>query len=87
MKRIIVDYKKLNTEILNLLAEKFPNGFDDNDIISFRDSKGQQIEAVEIRTDDINYLVKINIKLQQAVKDYSDDNFNDNSLIEDLNLD
>jgi hypothetical protein len=87
MKRIIVDYKKLNTEILNLLVEKFPDGYDDNDIISFRDSKGQQIDAVEIKTDDINYLIKIDMKLQQAIKDYSDDNFNDNSLIEDLSFD
>lgn len=87
MKRIIVDYKKLNTEILNLLVEKFPDGYDDNDIISFRNSKGQQIDAVEIRTDDINYLIKIDMKLQQAIKDYSDDNFNDNSLIEDLSFD
>ncbi|MGB0367599.1 MAG: hypothetical protein ACPGC8_08185 [Flavobacteriaceae bacterium] len=87
MKRIIVDYKKLNTEILNLLVEKFPDGYDDNDIISFRDSKGQQINAVEIRTDDINYLVKIDMKLQQAIKDYSDDDFNDNSLIENLSFD
>ena len=86
MKRIIVDYKKLNTEILNLLVEKFPDGYDDNDIISFRDSKGQQINAVEIRTDDINYLVKIDMKLQQAIKDYSDDDFNDNSLIENLSF-
>ena len=87
MKRIIVDYKKLNTEILNLLVEKFPDGYDDNDIISFRNSKGQQIDAVEIRTDVINYLIKIDMKLQQAIKDYSDDNFNDNSLIEDLSFD
>ena len=69
------------------MVEKFPDGYDDNDIISFRNSKGQQIDAVEIRTDDINYLIKIDMKLQQAIKDYSDDNFNDNSLIEDLSFD
>ena len=87
MKRIIVDYNKLNKEILDLLLEKFPDGYDDSDIISFRNSKGEQIEAVEIKTDDINYLVKIDMKLQQAIKDYEEDNFNDNSMIEDLSFD
>lgn len=29
MKRIIVDYAKLTGDILNLLVEKFPDGYDD----------------------------------------------------------
>ena len=73
MKRIIVDYNKLNTEILNLLVEKFPDGYDDNNIISFRNAKGEKIEAVEIRADDTIYLVKIGKKLQQAIQEHEDD--------------
>jgi DNA-directed RNA polymerase subunit delta len=75
MKRIIVDYNKLNTEILDLLVEKFPDGYDDRDIISFRNAEGEQIEAVEIRTDDTIYLVKIGEKLQQAIQQHEEDNF------------
>src|SRR5574343_109191 len=33
MKRVIVDYAKLTNEILTLLVEKFPDGYDDSDII------------------------------------------------------
>jgi hypothetical protein len=77
MKRIIVDYNKLNTEILDLLVEKFPDGYDDSDIISFRNSIGEQIEAVEIRIDETIYLVKIGKKLKQAIKEYEEDHFND----------
>ena len=33
MRRIIVDYAKLTGDILNLLVEKFPEGYDDTDII------------------------------------------------------
>ena len=33
MKRIIVDYAKLTGDILNLLVDKFPEGYDDSDII------------------------------------------------------
>jgi DNA-directed RNA polymerase subunit delta len=88
MKRIIVDYNKLNTEILDLLVEKFPDGYDDSDIISFRNAEGEQIEAVEIRTDDTIYLVKIGEKLQQAIQQHEEDNFKDDYFpTDDLSFD
>jgi hypothetical protein len=87
MKRIIVDYNKLNTEILDLLVEKFPDDYDDNDIISFRNAKGEQIEAVEIRTNDTIYLVKIGKKLQQAIQEQKeDDNFNNDSMKDNVDF-
>lgn len=88
MKRIIVDYNKLNTEILDLLVEKFPDGYDDSDIISFRNAEGEQIEAVEIRTDDTIYLVKIGEKLQQAIQQHEEDNFKEDYFpTDDLSFD
>jgi hypothetical protein len=39
MKRVIVDYIKLTNAILNLLVDKFPDGYDDSNIISFRNAK------------------------------------------------
>ena len=59
MKRVIVDYAKLTNEILNLLVEKFPDGYDDSDIIRFRNAKNELIEAVEVKTEDTIYLVKV----------------------------
>ena len=55
------------------MVEKFPDGYDDNNIISFRNAKGEKIEAVEIRADDTIYLVKIGKKLQQAIQEHEDD--------------
>lgn len=74
MKRIIVDYKKLNEDILNLLVDKFPDGYDEDDVISFRNAKNQVIEALEIKTNDVIYLVKVGTRLIQAMEDYNDDN-------------
>ncbi|WP_378177097.1 hypothetical protein [Aquimarina sp. SS2-1] len=74
MKRVIVDYKKLNKNILNLLVEKFPDGYSDNDIISFKNHHHDTIEAVEVRTDDTVYLVKISERLAGVMQDYDDDN-------------
>ena len=52
MKRVIVEYAKLTNEILNLLVEKFPDGYDDSDIIRFKNAKNETIEAVEVRTEE-----------------------------------
>lgn len=73
MKRIIVDYSKLTNEILNLLVEKFPDGYDDSNIIRFKNHKDETIEAVEVRTQDTIYLVKISTKLSDRMVSFDDD--------------
>jgi len=73
MKRVIVDYAKLTNEILNLLVEKFPDGYDDSDIIRFKNAKNELVEAVEVRTDDTIYLVKVSTKLSDRIENYDED--------------
>ena len=73
MRRVIVDYQKLNEDILNLLVDKFPDGYGDSDIISFRNAKNEVIEAVEVKTDDTIYLVKVGYRLVKAMEDFGDD--------------
>jgi DNA-directed RNA polymerase subunit delta len=73
MKRVIVDYAKLTNEILNLLVEKFPEGYDDSNIVRFRNAKNELIEAVEVRTDDTIYLVKVSTKLADRIENYDED--------------
>jgi DNA-directed RNA polymerase subunit delta len=73
MKRIIVDYAKLTGDILNLLVEKFPEGYDDSDIIRFRNAQNELIEAVEVRTEDTIYLVKVSTKLASRMEKFEED--------------
>ncbi len=73
MKRIIVDYAKLTNEILTLLVEKFPDGYDDSDIIRFKNIKNETIEAVEVRTEDTIYLVKVSTKLADRIENFDDE--------------
>jgi hypothetical protein len=73
MKRVIVDYSKLTNEILNLLVEKFPDGYDDSNIIRFKNHKDETIEAVEVRTVDTIYLVKISTKLSERLINFEDE--------------
>lgn len=73
MKRVIVDYAKLTNEILNLLVDKFPDGYDDSNIIRFKNHKNESIEAVEVRTEDTIYLVKISTKLSDRIINFDED--------------
>ena len=73
MKRRIIDYEKLTTEVLDLLLEKFPDGYNYDDIMTFQNARGETIKAVEVRTDDTIYLVKIGMKLEQKREDYSEE--------------
>ena len=73
MKRVIIDYSKLNQEILDMLVEKYPNGYMSKDIISFRNSENKMIKAVEVSTDETIYLVKISQRLENTMENYDDE--------------
>ena len=73
MRRVIVDYKKLNKEILDLLVDKFPYGYEPEDIITFRNAQNEIIEAVEVRTEDSIYLVKVSKRLADTMENFQDD--------------
>ena len=72
MLRKIVDYKKLNHEVAALLIENYPHGYGDSDIIEFKNMHGEYVEAVEVKTDDIIYLVKISKSLSNFIANFDD---------------
>lgn len=84
MRRIIVDYAKLTGDILNLLVEKFPEGYDDSDIIRFRNAQNELIEAVEVRTEDTIYLVKVSTKLASRMEKFEEEDDDLDAVIEPI---
>lgn len=70
MRRVIVDYKKLTPQVLTLLTEKFPDGYNDDDIITFDNHHNETIEAVEVKTNDTIYLVKVSSKLTYTMSNF-----------------
>ena len=75
MKRIIVDYRKLTPEILSLLVEKYPDGYDDDHIITFKNAKNETVEAVEVKTNDSVYLVKVSSRLETTMANFDEDDY------------
>src|SRR5690606_7987690 len=73
MRRVIVVYAKVTNQILTLLVEKFPYVYDDLDIIRFKNAKNETVEAVEVRTEDTIYLVKVSTKLADRIENFEED--------------
>tara|TARA_R110002167_G_scaffold54785_24_gene156106 strand:+ start:5016 stop:5354 length:339 start_codon:yes stop_codon:yes gene_type:complete len=72
MIRRLVDYKKLDHQLAALLIETYPDGYGDEDIITFKNSNGEYVEAVEIKTEDSIYLVKISKSLANFISNFED---------------
>ena len=83
LKHVIVDFRKLTPEILDLLVKRYPDGYDESQIITFRNHHDEIIEAVEVTTLDTMYLVKVSSKLALTMKNYDVESFD--SLNEDIN--
>ena len=88
LKRVIVDYKKLDNHMLDLLVEKFPDGYDDDDIVTYRNANNEVVECIEVRTGDTAYLIKVSKRLVMAMEDHEDtdhegDNEEESSLATD----
>lgn len=84
MKRVIVDFKKLTPEILSLLVEKYPFGYDDDDIITFKNLKGELVGAVEVKKGDDIYLVKVSSKLVNSMANFDEDDYDADDLNEPI---
>jgi hypothetical protein len=80
-KRVIVDYSTLPDDVLHIMSNKYPEGYD-HDIIKFPNAKGEMISAVRVETDEIIYLVKVSKQLEQMVEDFEDDDSEEDEMIE-----
>ena len=72
MLRRLIDYKKLDHELANLLIDTYPHGYGDEDIIDFKNQHGDVVEAVELRTPDTLYLVKISKRLSNFIANFEE---------------
>ena len=61
------------------MVEKFPTGYGYRDIITFKNAKGETVRAVEVKTKETIYLVKISLKLEETMEEYDadEDNFSE----------
>lgn len=81
MKRIIKDYKNITPELLDILNNRYPEGIDEDDLITFTNHLNEKVKAVEIRFEDDIYLIKVSkqlaAKMDEAMDDDDDDDMDD----------
>jgi len=80
MKRVIKDYNNITDEHAALIQAAYPNGFENEHLVSFTTPKGAFIKALEIRTEDTIYLFKIDKNMKVVEEDGHDDGLNLNDL-------
>ncbi len=72
-RRIIVDYKNITSDQLSLITDRYPEGFAPEDMISFKNSKGETVRAVPLETEDTKYLFKASIEMERRMEAFMDE--------------
>ena len=72
MTRRLIDYRKLDHNLAALLIETYPYGYGDEDIITFKNINADYVEAVELKTTDTLYLVKISKSLSNFIANFEE---------------
>lgn len=73
MKRIIKEFKSTPSQVLALITEQYPYGYDDTHLVNFMNSKGEYQHAIEVKTEDTVYLIKLDRHLDQHFEDFLSD--------------
>ncbi len=76
-KRVVISYKNLSDELLDLVKKKYPYGYTDS-MIRIDKGPGDFFYAIMLETEDVSYLIKVDVKIDSKVeeeeeKDYYDD--------------
>lgn len=83
-KRVIVSYKNLKPEVLEIMQEQYPYGYSD-DIIKVDKGNNQHFYAVIVDTEDVKYLVKVDVKIDMLIEEQERRNNNVSKSLEKEN--
>ena len=61
-KRLVVSHKNCSDDVLQAIKEKYPLGFGDS-IIKVEKPNGDFFHAITVDFEDVSYLVKVNVKI------------------------
>ncbi|HOW30929.1 MAG TPA: hypothetical protein PLP88_05140 [Bacteroidales bacterium] len=72
-KRVIISYQNLNAELKELILKKYPLGWV-NHMLKVKGSGDTFFHAITLDTDEISYLIKVPVKIDQK-SDKDDEDF------------
>lgn len=78
-KRIVTSYRNLSDELKELMRQQYPDGYTNN-MIRVEKGPGDFFYAVILETEDINYLVKVDVKIDDEIEDDDDKEYYDDEI-------
>ncbi len=78
-KRLIVSYHNLPLDLQEELKRQYPGGYTDK-MIRIEKGPGDFFYAVLLETPDINYLVKVDVKIDDDVEEEEDKGYYDDEI-------
>lgn len=72
MKRVIKDYRSISPELIGLIRVQYPEGYEEEDVITFDNAKGDHLQAIEVIANDVCYLIKVSTDLDRRIEQFSD---------------
>ncbi len=75
-KKLVVSYKNLSDELLELFKKRYPHGYLDQ-VIKVTKPNNEYFHAVSLETEDASYLVKVNVKIDSKPKEDDEDSEKD----------
>ncbi|MDR1055005.1 MAG: hypothetical protein LBL90_04100 [Prevotellaceae bacterium] len=67
-RRLVVSYKNLSPELIELVREKYPRGYAD-DVFKVDKGNGDFFHAITLDTADATYLIKVDVKVDTEIEE------------------
>lgn len=67
-RKLVVNFKNLSPELIELVKAKYPHGYT-NHVIKVTKPNGDFFHAITLDTEDSSYLIKVNVKIDTKPKD------------------
>ena len=77
-KRLVISYKNCPAEVLQAIKEKYPLGYGDA-IIKVQKPNGDFFHAITLDFEDISYLVKVDVKIDNLTEEEFEKQFGANA--------
>lgn len=75
MKRIIKNYNNVEARHLEMIGSAYPEGFSDDDLQSMNLADGRIMRCLEVRTDEVIYLFRIDRAMLEVLEENMDEGF------------
>lgn len=73
-KRVVVSYKNLLPELQEEIKKQYPNGYTDS-MLRVDKGPGNFFYAIMLETEEVSYLVKVDVKVDDQVEDEDDKDY------------